>query len=112
MKMNKNQIKDRLGKVESTRPLEVEDGLPKRTIVFLSEWKHENPEIYRSLPKRGYAGEKVRIFMFNLADSVEIFDGESNIKLVKCGWCEHLARDCDGANYLKFNLESIAKTRV
>lgn len=109
--MSKNQIKKRLETAEFTRtPEQDESNLPKGTFVSGFEWQHSDPKICRALPKRGYCGVKVKIYMYNPADSVVVFNAE-NLKLSKCGFCEHILRDCTGANYSKFDLENIRKAR-
>jgi hypothetical protein len=100
-------MKKRLFRLEQKSPRLEDEGLPIGTSVQGFEWVHKNPEICRVLPKRGYCGEKAKIFAYNPADCIEIFDGKSNLKLIKCGWCSDFLKDCDGASYLKFDLESI-----
>ena len=111
--MSRKIFEKQVQELEKKNPIEpLEDNLPVGTEVSGFEWTHSDPKICAKLPKRGYCGLKVKIFSFNPADDVKVFTGESNLKLCKCGWCSHLARDCDGANYLRFDLESIAKTRI
>jgi len=105
-----NTTKKRLLQLEARRQENsgfIENGLPQGTKISRFEWSHPDPKICSALPKRGYCGEKVHIYSYNSADSVAVFNGESNIKLIKCGWCGHLAVDCSGANYWRFDIPSI-----
>jgi hypothetical protein len=102
--------KKRLLILEKKQPSILQDnGTPEGVKARGFEWWHENPEICSKLPKRGYCGEKVHIYMYNPADSIKVFDGKTNMKLIKCGWCPHLLTDCEGANYHKFDLEDIRR---
>ena len=108
----RESIKRRVRMLERKLPVEEETGMPEGTTVFQGEWKHPDPKICQALPKREDRIGKVRVIMWHPADSVPIFNGNSNLKLIKCGWCSQFLKDCDGTNYHKFDLESIRSARA
>lgn len=106
------RIRRRLEVLERKLPVEEETGLPEGTTVFQGEWEHPDPKICQALPKRENRIGNVRVIMYDPADSVSIFDADSNLKLIKCGWCSHFLKDCNGANYYKFDLESLRSAKA
>jgi hypothetical protein len=105
-----DKLKKRLEQLEKNQPsILLDDGLPPGVKAWGFEWFHRDPEICSKLPKRGYCGEKVHIYMYNSADSIKVFDGKTNMKLIKCGWCSHFLKTCNGANYHKFDLEDLKR---
>ena len=106
--MSRKTFEKQIDQIEKNQPSKCDDeGMPPGTTVTGFEWCHSDPKICQALPKRGFAGEKVHVFMYNPADLIEVFDGKSNMKLVKCGWCNHFLKDCNGALYWSFDLENI-----